>query len=860
MHAPTPPRSLRFLGLGLLLACAAGGAQAAICRAAPTASGAADGSTWQDAMTLPAALAASGCDEIWLRQGIYKPGTQRSDTFNIPRPLQLYGGFAGNETEREQRSSNSRLTVLSGDIDGNDTATDNIVLDYSGIAGDNSYHVLRINQAAVALAFTPANTVIDGLTITGGQADGSGWENKGAGLLCLAVNANRECSPRIANVTFSGNLAANEGGGMLTYAKSDGKSSPEITHSTFSGNAALYGGGLAVDITILSDATTGSPSIAHSTFSGNAATGAGSMGGAVYLNGTTAVSVAHVTFANNTSSTYGGALHAHDGTQATITASIFWGNTASNGNQISLKSASTSLGDLTGSLVQGGSGDIYAYAGATLPSGSPYVTNPALGPLQDNGGPTWTMLPPVGSQAANKATCTAGQTDQRGAARPTLAGACDLGAVERMDTTPFLSVAFTPSTDQVRQIALSWAASPESVYYRVTRVSNGATVCQTASTACLLTGLPDGDSVAFNLTGYSDFGNSLLATASGQTLALPATPAGFTATPGLRTVTLAWSTAAGADGYVVTNTTGGGSIVVCNVTTPGCTVPGLADGTAYTFALAARNAAGDSAVAATSGSTFGLPGAPTGLIAAPGDGSVRLQWAAPADDGGSTVTGYTVTMDGQPTSCTASPCRIDGLANGAALGFEVRAVNAVGPGAPAQASATPGSLGNPALPLPGGGTAAVVIGGNPPGCTLSAPITIDDNAPPGAPAGATHPLGVLRFTASGCAGAALAVQVTYPAGRLAGLKPYKYGPPQQGASAAWFPYGTVTGDTVAYTVQDDGTGDNETAAAGVIDDPFVPLALPVGGVGIPTLSQWGVLLLSALSALLGLAVLRRRVF
>ena len=787
------PLSLQRLWLPLLLACAASGAQAAICRVAPTASGAQDGSTWQDAMTLPAALAASGCDEIWLQQGLYKPGTQRADSFNIPRPLHLYGGFAGNETERGQRAANSRLTVLSGDIDGNDTATDGIVLDTSGIAGDNSYHVLRINQAAAALVFTPANTVIDGLTITGGQADGSGWENKGAGLLCVAVNANRECSPRIANVTFSGNLAANEGGGMLAYAKSNGRSSPEITHSTFSGNAAWYGGGLAVDITIQSDATTGSPSIAHSTFSGNVATGASGMGGAVYLNGTTAASVAHVTFANNTSSTYGGALHAHDGTQATITASIFWGNTASNGNQISLKGADTSLGDLTGSLVEGSSSGMYAYAGATLPSGSPFVTNPALGPLQDNGGPTWTMRPPVGSAAANKANCTTGQTDQRGAARPTVAGACDLGAVEQMDTIPFLPVAFTASTDQVRQIALSWAASSESVYYRVTRVVGGATVCQTASTACLLTGLPDGDSVDFNLTGYSDLGNSHLATASGQTLALPgqpanfaatsgdvrastltwdapatggpveryivtsvgtevcnttaqtctvtpladgaaytftllarnaagdsgtvntnattlalpATPASFTATPGASAITLDWTAAAGAVSYVVTDTTGGGSAEVCNTTALTCTVTGLAHDTAYTFALAARNAAGDGSPATAAASTFGVPGAPTGVIAAAGNARAAVGWAAPASDGGSPITGYRVEVSNDNTrTCTgnasATRCTVAGLANGTAYTFVVFAINAVGNSAPSgpSNSVTPRAPVIPTLPTP----------------------------------------------------------------------------------------------------------------------------------------------------------------
>ena len=47
----------KTLVAALLLACAASGAQAAICRAAPTAIGSADGATWADAMTLQAALA-----------------------------------------------------------------------------------------------------------------------------------------------------------------------------------------------------------------------------------------------------------------------------------------------------------------------------------------------------------------------------------------------------------------------------------------------------------------------------------------------------------------------------------------------------------------------------------------------------------------------------------------------------------------------------------------------------------------------------------------------------------------------------------------------------------------------------------
>ena len=230
----------RHLLLPLLLACAASGAQAAICRAAPTASGNADGATWADAMTLQAALGNGGCDEIWLKQGLYKPGTQRTDSFAINRPVQLYGGFVGGETARGQRGTNSRLTVLSGDIDGNDSADANgIVLDASDQSGANSYNVvyLRINSANPAL--TRANTVIDGLTITAGRADGGSGNSGGGGLRCDAQNG--ECSPTLRNLTFSGNYASS--GGALFNSGNNGIASPLITHSTFTGNVSGASGG-----------------------------------------------------------------------------------------------------------------------------------------------------------------------------------------------------------------------------------------------------------------------------------------------------------------------------------------------------------------------------------------------------------------------------------------------------------------------------------------------------------------------------------------------------------------------------------------------------------------------------------------
>jgi len=157
------------------------------------------------------------------------------------------------------------------------------------------------------------------------------------------------------------------------------------------------------------------------------------------------------------------------------------------------------------------------------------------------------------------------------------------------------------------------------------------------------------------------------------------------------------------------------------------------------------------------------------------------------------------------------------------------------------------------VPGVGGSTAQVGITGGPPGCTVN---TLGLSAATGAdnlPAGATAPLGVLRFTATGCANATLAVAVTYPGGSLAGLVPRKFGPAAAGATALWFPHGAVSGDTVSFAVTDNGTGDNDPAP-GAIADPHAMLLLAAGAQAIPTLSEWGLLVLAAL---LGLAALRR---
>ena len=96
--------------------------------------------------------------------------------------------------------------------------------------------------------------------------------------------------------------------------------------------------------------------------------------------------------------------------------------------------------------------------------------------------------------------------------------------------------------------------------------------------------------------------------------------------------------------------------------------------------------------------TATLPGAPESLVATAGDSEVVLEWTAPADDGGSPVTGYEyryAAEDGVPDGTpwqdagTELATTVTELENETPYAFEVRARNRVGPGATAVATATP---------------------------------------------------------------------------------------------------------------------------------------------------------------------------
>ena len=143
--------------------------------------------------------------------------------------MALYGGFAGTETARDQRDPVVNVTILSGDIDNNDSQTP-IITDLATVTGNttNSWHV-------VTGTITTIGMTLDGFTITGGYAI-SIWAadpDSGGGM----YNASGSNST-LASVTFSGNKAK-YGGGMYNLS-----SSPTLTNVTFNANSADRGGGM----------------------------------------------------------------------------------------------------------------------------------------------------------------------------------------------------------------------------------------------------------------------------------------------------------------------------------------------------------------------------------------------------------------------------------------------------------------------------------------------------------------------------------------------------------------------------------------------------------------------------------------
>lgn len=157
-----------------------------------------------------------------------------------------------------------------------------------------------------------ADTILDGLTITGGNANGPCCgPNHGGGMY------NEGSSPTVRNCVFIGNSANQFGAGMFNK-----NSSPTVTGCSFTSNRGGLGpNGFGEGGGMFNNATS-HPLVSNCVFACNVVN---KFGGAMLNDSGSHPTISHCTFENNTAGVHGGAI-ASNGT-STIGSSFFCGNT-----------------------------------------------------------------------------------------------------------------------------------------------------------------------------------------------------------------------------------------------------------------------------------------------------------------------------------------------------------------------------------------------------------------------------------------------------------------------------------------------------------------------------------------------------
>ncbi|WP_052410150.1 S-layer homology domain-containing protein [Paenibacillus durus] len=245
------------------------------------------------------------------------------------------------------------------------------------------------------------------------------------------------------------------------------------------------------------------------------------------------------------------------------------------------------------------------------------------------------------------------------------------------------------------QAHLSWNSVTGATYYEIYQGTApgeyGESALATVSESTYnftATGLANGTTYYFTVKAANDSGSSAYSNEVSATpqVAAPVSPVGLTAIGGNGQANLSWNSVTGATYYEIYQGTAPGeygesALATVSGSTYSCTATGLANGTTYYFTVKAGNDGGSSGYSnEVSATPKTVPAAPADIIAAAGDGQATITFTAPADNGGSAVTGYEVTSspDNIIATGTASPITITGLQNGTAYTFTVKAINSAG--------------------------------------------------------------------------------------------------------------------------------------------------------------------------------------
>jgi Chlamydia polymorphic membrane protein (Chlamydia_PMP) repeat len=275
--------------------------------------------------------------------------------------------------------------------------------DHLTVDGNHANRIFYVGNVGVTAA-------IAGLTITNGNAGnsgGGGIYNDSSTLTVSNCTISGNSSPgvfglggglyndvpfgngtlEVLNCTVSGNSAGDNGGGIYNYGGSN-TATLKVINSTISGNSAhFYGGGI---FNISAYGGSAPADVLNSTFSGNSAV---RFGGGIYniaFGGSAPLDILHSTFSDNSAFSGGAISNFDDGGSATLDLTDTILNASVSGENIHSDGTVTSHGYNLSSDNGGG---------LLTAMGDQINTDPLLGPLQDNGGPTFTHALLTGSPA-----------------------------------------------------------------------------------------------------------------------------------------------------------------------------------------------------------------------------------------------------------------------------------------------------------------------------------------------------------------------------------------------------------------------------------------------------------------------------
>lgn len=285
-----------------------------------------DGLSWANATTLTKALdkAVAG-DQIWVQgfEQITDPAQlyiAPSGGFSVKSGVQLYGGFKGDETNINGRETLGKpyqlkyRSVLSGDISKNDNSDNtNLIFPANTTRSDNATHVLTLNMDPKSSGNKNTYpTVVNGFTITGGQADGT--DEKGGGIYVTGNNTDGG-NFRIERCFLFNNYAT-QGGAVYVSSEVQNVYNGEslinqcVIYNNAAGERAAVenqGGGVYLD---------GAATVVNTSIFNN------ENGGVRLSSGS---KVVNATIARNTGA---GVDLTADNASATVANSIIWGNTS----------------------------------------------------------------------------------------------------------------------------------------------------------------------------------------------------------------------------------------------------------------------------------------------------------------------------------------------------------------------------------------------------------------------------------------------------------------------------------------------------------------------------------------------------